>query len=139
MFAKIKDGVVEKYPYTLNDLKAENPQTSYPNGYSLNGLESQGIVPVLSLAAVYDASTQVAELDGCEFVNGRWKTKWMVRSKTPQEAAEWLDALTSDIVDQTQARLDAFAATRNYAGILSACTYATSNNPVFQVEGKRAV
>jgi hypothetical protein len=38
-----------------------------------------------------------------------------------------------------QARLDAFAQTRNYDNILSAASYATSQNPVFSVEGQYAV
>lgn len=40
---------------------------------------------------------------------------------------------------QIQERLDAFARTRNYDGILSACTYATSSVQKFSVEGQRAV
>lgn len=47
--------------------------------------------------------------------------------------------LQSSIVTATQARLDAFAATRNYDGILSACTYAASTVPKFQIEGQKAV
>ena len=39
----------------------------------------------------------------------------------------------------TQARLDDFAMTRNYDGILSACTYATSTIPKFADEGKYCV
>lgn len=45
----------------------------------------------------------------------------------------------SEIVRNTQARLDAWAATRAYDGILSACTYATSSVPRFQREGQDAV
>ena len=40
--------------------------------------------------------------------------------------------------DAIQARLDEFAQTRNYDGILSAATYATSTVPQFQVEGQYA-
>ena len=48
-------------------------------------------------------------------------------------------ALQQSIVDATQQRLDEFARTRNYDGILSACTYATSAVPKFAAEGQYAV
>ena len=45
----------------------------------------------------------------------------------------------AEIVLATQARLDDFAKTRGYDGILSACTYATSSVPKFMREGQDAV
>lgn len=47
--------------------------------------------------------------------------------------------LQDKIVKDTQSRLDDFAKTRNYDGILSACTYATSTVPKFQAEGQYCV
>lgn len=49
------------------------------------------------------------------------------------------EALQAEIVAATQARLDAFARTRNYDGILSACTYATSPSPTFRAEGQYCI
>lgn len=48
-------------------------------------------------------------------------------------------SLQERVVTATQQRLDDFARTRNYDGILSACTYATSVVPKFQAEGQYAV
>ncbi len=69
---------------------------------------------------------------------------------TPEEEAEWdaMEAaeaaksgerLMQSIITATQQRLDDFARTRSYDGILSACTYATSTVPKFQAEGQYAV
>lgn len=47
--------------------------------------------------------------------------------------------LMQSIVDATQKRLDDFARTSNYDGILSLCTYATSAVPKFKSEGQYGV
>ena len=47
--------------------------------------------------------------------------------------------LQAAVVAATQKRLDDFAKTHNYDGILSACTYATSTHPKFASEGQYCV
>lgn len=49
------------------------------------------------------------------------------------------DAVKERIIQATQQRLDIFAKTRNYDGILSLATYATSTNLKFQAEGQYGV
>lgn len=53
-------------------------------------------------------------------------------AKTPEE-------VQADVIEKTQKRMDDFAATRNYNGILSLCTYATSTNAKFAAEGQYGV
>lgn len=52
-----------------------------------------------------------------------------------RETQDRADALQADVTARTQTRLDTFAQTRGYDGILSACTYATSPTPSFAREG----
>ena len=56
----------------------------------------------------------------------------MANHLTPQK-------LQDRVVDAVQQRLDGFARTRGYDGILSACTYATSTVPKFAAEGQFCV
>ena len=49
------------------------------------------------------------------------------------------EQVRDEIVEATQQRLDDFARTRGYDGILSACTYATSSVLKFQREGQYCV
>jgi hypothetical protein len=67
-----------------------------------------------------------ATWDGTAFVNPP------PPPKTPEE-------IIAEFTAKVQARLDAFAKTRGYDGILSACTYATSTNPKFAAEGQYCV
>lgn len=50
-----------------------------------------------------------------------------------------LEQIISSFTLEIQKRLDVFARTRNYDGILSSCTYATSLIPKFKAEGQYAV
>ena len=64
---------------------------------------------------------------------GKWRddgTAWV---------AVTLEDLQAAFTATIQAHLDTFARTRNYDGILSAATYATSTVPKFQAEGQYAV
>jgi hypothetical protein len=55
------------------------------------------------------------------------------------DPAKQAETIKNSITQATQDRLDAFARTRNYDGILSACTYATSATAKFADEGQYCV
>lgn len=63
-----------------------------------------------------------------------WVETWVVRPATEEELLQKQQLLKSKITGQVQKRLDDFAKTRDYDGILSAITYVTSTNPKFAAE-----
>ena len=68
---------------------------------------------------------------GDAYENGQF-----IKPRPPQPSPE---EIRTEIIDRTQKRLDDFAQTRNYDGILSLCTYATSTVPKFRAEGQYGV
>jgi hypothetical protein len=118
-------------------------------------LEALEADPVFEGAQATGEFWQYSQYAGVEQIDGKWYTKYTlgpvftdtddataaeqeaeyVATKTAQRAAE----LQNSVVQQTQRRLDAFAQTRNYDSILSACTYASSTLTKFADEGQYCV
>lgn len=141
LYAQIADGVVIRYPVTQTDLRRQNPDVSFPAGWlSTDLLTSFGYTVVrYAHPADFDAATHQA-VEGTPIQEGDvWNQTWQVVPLTPDEIEARLQALQAGIVHQTQQRLDAFARTRNYDNILSACTYASSKVAKFAAEGQYAV
>lgn len=142
MYALIQNNAVVRYPYTPTDLRLENPQTSFPAHLSEQLLASWSVFPVFDPGQPsHDTATQsVDELPPVFVVNAnRWERQWAVRAATAQEIADRQSALITEFTNKTQERLDAFARTKGYDGILSACTYATSPTQSFAAEGQYCV
>lgn len=111
------------FGHSVHDVRAVYPETSIPDGASFGNFA--WYAPV---APTYDDRTQVA----AEIAPVGGVQQWRV----DQAPAEHVIACVQAAVQQ---RLDDFARTRNYDGILSAATYATSAVPKFATEGQYAV
>jgi|APGre2960657404_1045060.scaffolds.fasta_scaffold06790_4 hypothetical protein len=88
MYIKIKDNLVEKYPYSISELKSDNPQTSFPetisdetlaefNVYKVTQIEK----PVITYKQNLIEGTPVNE-------NGAWKQTWAITDKPLTEIEE---------------------------------------------------
>lgn len=142
MFIRILADNSIVYPYYLSSLPADFPHTSMSSDIATDftSLEGHGIyvVHTTTQPTINPASERVEE--GIPSHNGEiWLQTWNVVELTEQEQAEkqaaFVDFISKLIVNKTQQRLDSFAKTRNYDGILSACTYAASEVPKFNAEG----
>lgn len=98
-------------------------------------------VYLLPAGAIDTAEPAVGPGQIARWVNGAWLiTDRPAPAVTPKadavpEAEQTLEQRLASYTNALQRRLDDFAATRGYSSILSACSYATSSVPRFQVEG----
>jgi len=137
MYIKITNNTVDKYPYTYAELVASSPNTSFPVEMPDSRLADYGIFPVAETQPpTYNKITQVIEEITPVKINGVWTQAWYVRQANQQELVQNKLNLQNEVVFKTQERLDNFAKTRNYDGIMSCCTYSGSSNTKFQTEGQ---
>jgi len=107
-------------------------------------LAANGYPKLTQIIPAYDPITHGVFAHEPELnAEGQWIEQWEVVMLPPEAIAANRamaeQTFKEEVVAATQFRLDAFARTRNYDGILSACTYASSTINKFMVEGQYCV
>lgn len=86
MYAKIINGAVEKYPYSIGQLRKENPNVSFPRVLSNEILIKWDVHFVLPQdPPVHDYATQNCERVNPTFRNGSWVETWVVSEISNEE------------------------------------------------------
>lgn len=89
LYAKIDGGVVSQYPITEANVRALNPNTSFPAGQlSPNTMLEFGCRPVTETTSAFDPNTQRLVEGTPALVNGQWQQVWQVVDLTAQEIAD---------------------------------------------------
>jgi len=139
-YIKVKDGKVVQYPVSQSQIVNAHPEVSFPS-YPISDdlMASYDCYPVQEeVPPPVDFAQRLKEVTPVK-IGGAWVQSWVVEDITGSELDELHAQLKRRIVAETQARLDNFANTREYDGILSAASYATSTNPTRRAEGQYAV
>jgi hypothetical protein len=86
-YIKKQDGGGVVFPYTIAQLKSDNPNTSFPIKLTEEALASYGVYPVsINAKPTWDAQTEKAVLDGTPTEsNGSWSLGWSVVSLSQVE------------------------------------------------------
>lgn len=86
MYAKITNGVVEKYPYSIGDLRKDNKNVSFPANPSNETLAEWNVYPVVSTAEPsYDMATQRLVWGTPVLTNGQWTHAWQTVALSAEE------------------------------------------------------
>lgn len=125
---------------TVDEIRAAHPGFSFPQSPTNTSFEIANVHWVSNTTPPeHNPITQNLIQETPVLIDGQWCESWSVELATPDVIQHRCEAIKANIVDLTQHRLDDFANTRGYDGILSLATYATSTNPKFQAEGQYGV
>ena len=80
IYTKITNGVVDAYPYTLDRLRSDFPDTSFPANLDLASLAAFGVFPVHEPDSLpnFNTGTQRLEQGNPKLVNGKWTKDYIV-------------------------------------------------------------
>jgi len=101
MYARIIDGSVKEYPYSIKKLQMDNPNTSFPKPMSDSVLASFNVYEVIDVASPEIKETQIAYHTGNAVqVDGEWQREWAIRDKTSDQITEENNRLASEMREQ---------------------------------------
>jgi len=114
MFVKATNGSVVQYPYTIGDLRRDNPNTSFPKNVSEKTMADYGVFPVeYDAAPDYNPLTHRIEHSSTpSLVDGEWKLTKTVVVLTPEQVA---DASAAKAKEARKKRNELIAATDYFA------------------------
>lgn len=93
MLVKITNGSVDTYPYSVGQLRRDNPNTSFPKQIPSEILESYGVYSVTEEdPPSYTPRTQnITQESTPSLVSNVWTIGWTVTNKTAEEIQSWDD------------------------------------------------
>ena len=89
MYAKITNGVVNQYPYTIGQLRRDNPNISFPKIVGAETLKSFDVYPVQNAPyPSFDNATQRVEPKASpEIVGDEWVIGWNIIDLSQEEVS----------------------------------------------------
>lgn len=105
MYAKLNEGAVAIYPYTLTQLRADNPLTSFTQSPSNEDLLPFNAVIVDPVTAPVVPYTQTVTEGTPELEEGAWRQTWVVTEATEEEISDREVVMRGNVAAQAKAML----------------------------------
>ena len=103
MLVKVENGVVVKYPASVEGLRREHSRTSFPVPMPRELLELYGLFPVTSdpMPTADPVVNNIRQRSVPELVNNQWRLGWDVTPKPEAEAAAAIRGIRDDLLRGT--------------------------------------
>lgn len=141
-YIRVSDG---QYPLTQQDIMQTHPNVAFPERFELDGYEFVFPTPVPQCAQLERVVEDMPILTG----KGHWEQTWKIvdrfqdwpggMTKEEQEEeylAQEAEQYRQTVVFAVQDHMDKKAQKQGYDHMLSLCSYAASEHPVFGAEGR---
>jgi acyl carrier protein phosphodiesterase len=103
-YAKLDaDSKLERYPYTLTDLRRDNPQTSFPKTITEEIARAFNCVPVTQIAYA-DNYTKNYERSARNNA-GTWEEQWIESNATTEEVTQRVTLKSNDVRNERNQKL----------------------------------
>ena len=102
MFVKATNGQIDQYPYTVGDLRRDNPNTSFPKNVPVAMMAAYGMYPVgYEAAPDYDPMThRLQHSDMPVLKDGKWVLTKTVVALTAEQIADRDAAQSKEVRSQ---------------------------------------
>lgn len=87
LYLKVENNEIVKYPYSIRELKMDNPNVSFPVTLSTELLNSFGVYIVTEVTPTEDYTKVVSEINPT-LVDGVWTQTWLIENATEEEIQE---------------------------------------------------
>jgi hypothetical protein len=96
MYIKLKNGVIDNYPYSYHQLKQDNKDTSFPESMPNERLAEWEVYPVIQTSQPpVDYTKNVIE-DAPALIDDKWIQQWLVTDKPASEINEIHEELRAE-------------------------------------------
>lgn len=136
MYVLIKNDVVEKYPYTFQDLKNDNPNTSFSISPSENVLNNFNVYIVKDVEIpIYDRLFEkIIEKTPTKTENGEWKKTWKIETCSENEIKINKTNIQNEYENVLRGIFNQKCKEKNYDNYITCCLRSGYVGP-FQKEG----
>lgn len=101
MFVYSPSQAIKVFPYTIDDLRRDNPNTSFPEDISEDLLAAYSVYPVKSLPAPeYNIATQRIVFSDPVIFNDQWQHGWIVLELSADEIAKRANHAAANVRQQ---------------------------------------